>query len=120
MGRLGSGGWVGGVQVRGLGSGRTEELGVGVEAAGVGVGGIWVRLGLGRSEGWDQGLGLKGWDQGVGRVRVGGIGVREVGIGGVGVREVEIGGVGVKKVGNVINPPDLDSFDPKFPPTQLL
>ena len=68
--------------------------------------------------GWDWG-GRRGWGRGgvgVRGVRVGGIGVREVGIGGVGVWEVGIGGVGVKEVGNVINPPDPDSFDPKSPP----
>ena len=73
----------GGVQVRGLGSGRSEELGVWVE----GVGGVWVegRVGTGEVGGlgsrhwgrvdWGQGLGWKGWSQGGWGVRVGGIGV---------------------------------------------
>ena len=101
MGRLGSGGWsgvggngigFGGVLVRGLGSGRSKELGV------------WGRRSLSRVEIKEVGgVGVRGWVREVG---VGGgygrlgleAGVRSwVGVGGIGgwVREVGVVGVGV-------------------------
>ena len=77
----------GGVQVRGLGSGRSEGLG----SKGLREFGSRVRLGLGNSEDWGVGsgglreLGSGGW--GLARK----IEIRVVGVGGIGVREVEIG-----------------------------
>ena len=98
-----------------------------------------IELGLGNSEGWGR-LGSEVWFERLGsgglglarKIGIRGVGVEgelesgrswgrgEIGVGGIGVRkviiaEVEVRGVGVKEVGNVISPPDLDSFDPKSP-----
>ena len=105
VGGVGVGVGFGGVQVRGLGSRRSEELG--------GWGrrslGRRVRLGSGRSEGLGSGglglgklIGIRG--VGVERVRVRGGGGIQVGLGGLGSEGMDLGsegfklGVGVEEV----------------------